>query len=503
MGLTSYQGLFDFLGGDNETRDNVGIAVGDEVTVVLGHQAHNDPKQLSGPDLENGGRRVNTATFDHFSFDNQFDSSLFGFSASPTTWDVDGVVELDDGQIYLSAFVRDFEANEGMATGENVSWKLKAVRASEYFVPAPGSEGSHKDPNVMEPADLVPPANFRISDTFPDGSGLTADLYVNQPNAENREGNLGYIAANDPTGSLNVRRIAWDNNTSSGYYKTGENEGGFYEATGGANFGGNEEQYGVDLHGEIFIPANGGKIDEIEALLGLEYILFEDGTDDYVYLEIDGQILLDDNDYTNSNSVLNGGGNICLMDVSDPKFDDGEWVSFRLVMWEEQFGDRCFLYWDATDTNNTFELDQTPGTFSAPLIASGIEQMGDQDGTVDSGIGLEAGDWIVILEVANTQTSRQFIIDNTVLPTTSELRVTEFSYDAEGQTVNLTWNSVGETSYAIEASTTLRSNEPVEPGDWEVISSGIASGGLSTVANDIAIPANLQGVKTFFRIVEE
>ena len=42
------------------------------------------------------------------------------------------------------------------------------------------------------------------------------------------------------------------------------------------------------------------------------------------------------------------------MNVSDAKFDDGEWVSFEMIMWEGGGGDDGALYTDMDDANGSF-----------------------------------------------------------------------------------------------------------------------------------------------------
>ncbi len=405
-------GTFTTLTGNNAGRENLGIAVGDEVTVLLGHQAHNENTQLEGLDVAGGGR-VNTATFDNFSYASSFDGSKFNATSENDTWQVDGTIGVLGDQVKGSAFVRDYINNSGNATGENVKWTFTAVSLST-FTPAFGPAGSFKSANAMLAEDVVPPANFRRSAVLP---GLTAEIYTATANGGTSAANLALIAGAAPNGIAIIDNVDWLGNEDS--------DANYHGLTGPASFGvavqgvdpasgtagafsGDENSYGVDITGEIFIPANGGKIDVIEGVTGDEYIVFKDGVDDFTYLEIDGVEVLNDNNWTNDNSTGNGGGNIALFDCSDPKYDDGEWVSFRMVFWEGGGGDSCHLYWDAFDTNDTFDPSQVPGTYSgSPVSATGIQQVGDESNEETFGLTLDPGDWLLTLDLVNTATSAQ------------------------------------------------------------------------------------------------
>ena len=399
-------------------RDNVGIAVGDEVTVVLGHQAHNQNQQLAGPDVAGGGR-VNTATFDNFTFQNSFDASAFNAAASNSTWNTDGTLNVDPGTgaVTGSAFVRDFVNNGGNATGEDTKWVVTANNLAS-FVPSFGTAGQHKDPTPMNTNDLVPNANFRLNSGAAAGSGLTAELYPGIGNGGTSTTALNAIASSLPAGTLTVSDINFTSDMTTGYYRNDPlSGGGFPAATGNTNFTLNENNYGVDFTGQIFIPANGGKIDAIEAASGLEYIVFEEGADDFAYLEIDGQVITDNNDWSSNDASANGGGHIALMDVSDPKYDDGEWVDFRFVMWEGNGDDLASLYWDAFDTDDSFDIFQTPGAFADPAqMVMGIDQVGDESTEDAFGLTLPEGEWLVTLDVSNTDVNNRALGVFTVVP---------------------------------------------------------------------------------------
>ena len=97
----------------------------------------------------------------------------------------------------------------------------------------------------------------------------------------------------------------------------------------------------------------------------------------------------------------NSGSNVAIMDVSDPKYDDGEWVDFEMIMWEGGGGDAGKLYWSALDTDGDMAAAPTPGEFLT-LTASGTNQVGDHTTDGSFGLNLPNGEWSVELVNANT-----------------------------------------------------------------------------------------------------
>lgn len=116
--------------------------------------------------------------------------------------------------------------------------------------------------------------------------------------------------------------------------------------------------YTVKLEGEILIEESGP-------------IRFLDGVDDFTYLAIDldrsgtagdsdEEVLVNDNAWTNSLSVGNGGAPIVEVDFENIA-DDGEWLAIEFNMAEGGGGDHGMLYWDAFDEDDFFPLDQGDG----------------------------------------------------------------------------------------------------------------------------------------------
>ncbi|MCA9217543.1 MAG: PEP-CTERM sorting domain-containing protein, partial [Planctomycetales bacterium] len=103
--------------------------------------------------------------------------------------------------------------------------------------------------------------------------------------------------------------------------------------------GDNQENYSVDARGQIFIPEAGT-------------YQFKDGIDDYTYLEIDGEVLIDDNNWTGISGVDNGGSPIV-----SKEFAEAGWKDFTFQMAEGGGGDAGVLYWDYN--NDGFPAGQT------------------------------------------------------------------------------------------------------------------------------------------------
>lgn len=185
---------------------------------------------------------------------------------------------------------------------------------------------------------------------------LNADIYLS--------GNPGDLAAvealianSTPAGSTQIEQIHWSGNAYTTTNAAGVNL--FAEAVPG-QFGGDQGDYGVVMTGDIFIPSDTSRG-------GVESIKFKDGIDDFCLLEIDGIQLINDNSWSDPGGTNNGGGAQATMDVSDPKYDDGEWVSFRMITWEGGGGDHGFLIWDALDRtgldSDTGGVDSVIGSY--------------------------------------------------------------------------------------------------------------------------------------------
>ncbi|HUF62588.1 MAG TPA: hypothetical protein VMN36_10985 [Verrucomicrobiales bacterium] len=177
---------------------------------------------------------------------------------------------------------------------------------------------------------------------------LRADIYL-QTNAGNLDA-FNTMVAGPPAGTTVIETIRWAANNYVQTNAAGVNL--FAEAVPGA-FGGDQNDYGVHLTGEIHIPSDAARG-------GVEEIYFHDGVDDFCVLEIDGVLLINDNTWSNLAGNGNGGGAQAVFDCSDPKFDDGEWVSFRMGTWEGGGGDDAILVWNALDTTGSDEV--TGGT---------------------------------------------------------------------------------------------------------------------------------------------
>ena len=273
----------------NDTRTIAAFDGGNEVVVGLGHQSH----PQSGGGAGNGG--VNTGTFDTLTFQNSYDASPFGAAADTvggTTWAPEGSLSVSPtGAVTGSAFVRE----AGVATGEANDWTVTATSTSlANFTPSFGPSTT-RDTTAKNANDLVPAANFRTS---PGNPGLNADIYVAQNNAGTLAGNRAIIDGNAASGSTVIPNVDWDGGSGAGYFDGTPAD--FATAVPG-EFGGNQEQYGVHMTGQIFIPADANRVAHTGTGSSEEWITFQDGIDDFTYLSIDGVDILNDNNWTSPN----------------------------------------------------------------------------------------------------------------------------------------------------------------------------------------------------------
>lgn len=379
------------------------FAAGNQVVIGLGHQSH---AQSIAPDSND----INTATFDQGTLAATYNPALFGAAAGPTTWNVGGAmnVNVNGGGITGSSYTQE----GGIATGEATKWTIRAVDTNS-FVPVYGVAGAARNPTAMETADVVAASNFRINSVTP---GLTAQIYAGIGNPGNLAGAQAIFAGNVPSGTAIIPDVDWTGSdgtslTNPTQYNRGEGAGDFSTAVPGQFGGGNQENYGVHITGEIFIP---GDADRKGAVA--DAVKFKDGIDDYTFLSVDGVTLLNDNDWTGYNSVDNGGSHVSALDVSNSKFDDGEWVSFEMITWEGGGGDAGVLYWDANDTNGTFAGITLPTVATNVLTSTGSTQVGSEATTDAFPMTLPNGTWDVTLTVENTGTSAVFNQTATVVP---------------------------------------------------------------------------------------
>ena len=311
---------------------------------------------------------------------------------------------------------RSFVQVGGVATGEANKWSILAGR-KDTFAPAFGAAGAVSALSRVKSqtsssrhgsaAPPLSPASRRTS--------ICSQAAPRPPPGHHR-------CPTAPAGTAIIPNVNWtggsdaDTNygglTGADSFLVATQPGNPDPASGAAgNFSGNQENYGVHMLGQIFIPGDADRKGHFNNV-----VLFRDGIDDYTYLNIDGQVLLDDNAWTGYNGLDNGGAHITAMNVSDAKFDDGEWVSFEMIMWEGGGGDNGALYSDMDDTNNSFR-GLAPGTYGTQINATGSAQVGTEaaDGSF-AGTPLPLGQWDVFLTVQNTATSANFFQAVTVVP---------------------------------------------------------------------------------------
>ncbi|MFT5408397.1 MAG: hypothetical protein ACI9NC_001106 [Verrucomicrobiales bacterium] len=257
---------------------------------------------------------TNTAVFDNFSV-GAFDANLGDF---PITTSCDLTFAGND--IFLSAFGSEL----GVGPVQDINWEVRLVSTGETFITGQ----------------------------------LKADIFL--------AANGGNIAAFDalvgPAGTTFVEHIDWNANDYTRTNDAGVNL--FAEAVPGL-FGGDESNYAIEMTGEIHIPndVDRGNLDSV---------LFHDGVDDYCYLEIDGVVLIDNNQWSNVAGTGNNGGTQATLDVSDGKYNDGEWVNFRMVTWETGGGDDAILVWDALDRTGADSITGSADATTESYLGTGL-----------------------------------------------------------------------------------------------------------------------------------
>ena len=164
--------------------------------------------------------------------------------------------------------------------------------------------------------------------------GLTARSYL-----RGNGGSFFDTSSADPNGIGQLANIAWAGNANPPPAGLEKYPDIFNLPSDTDSDGDNQEGYTVDLQGEIFIPEAGT-------------YKFKDGVDDYTYLQIDGETLIDDNTWTGIDGTANGGSPIV-----EKTFASAGWKSFRFQMAEGGGGDAGALYWDYN--NGAFPASNT------------------------------------------------------------------------------------------------------------------------------------------------
>ena len=258
-------------------REDSGNNMNGEVYVGLAHQSHggNNAHNLGG----------NTAVFDNF-YVGDFGTFTTGGSGSLT---------LDGTTITASQ-----NAGTLGTDGSDTEWRVDYMTAT--------------------PTEVI-------------SGGLKADIYM--VNNKANKNNFDAMVANDtPNGTAFIEIPYWWSNNYTSTNAANEN---LFAAAVPGSFGGNQDNYNVNMTGQIFIPSD-------EDRGGRETVEFHDGIDDFTLLIIDGVILINQNGASNQNG---SNGSLASFDCSDPKFDDGEWVDIQFGMGEGGGGDSCSLAWNA------------------------------------------------------------------------------------------------------------------------------------------------------------
>jgi len=249
--------------------------------------------------------------------------------------------------------------------------------------------------------------------------------------------------------------------------------------------------YTVKLEGEILIDESGP-------------IRFLDGVDDYTYLAIDldrsgtagdseEEVLINDNSWTNSLSVANGGASIVEVDFEDIN-EEGEWLAIEFNMGEGGGGDHGMLYWDAQDEDDFFPLDQGEGVLDidaavfmipdshlrSPAEAAKVVS-GDAVGTVP----VRQAGWEIDVNPADG-TSDTFTVEN------PDENVFSTVADLDG--IVLTVNALGEvadgSSFLIVDADSVIGTPTIATEGWTFDSS---SGSIVFGEPSVGIPGDIDG----------
>ena len=166
--------------------------------------------------------------------------------------------------------------SDAAVTGTQGSWSIDPQ--------SPGGDGSGTRTGASRKGREGPSvdANWEVrylsaTETVPLAGSLRADIYM-VTNAGNLAAFDAIVAGGAPAGTAFIEQIDWNANA---YTRTNAAGANLFAAAVPGSFLGDQNDYGVNLVGEIHIPSDADRD-------GLEAILFHDGVDDFCYLEIDG-----------------------------------------------------------------------------------------------------------------------------------------------------------------------------------------------------------------------
>jgi len=369
----------------HSTQTGINWDAGQQVIVGLGHQSH--PQSIT-PDSND----INTATFNNWNYQGSYNAARFGEAAGAgaNPWSVGSAINVNPSTGAVNG--RAYVTQGGAATGEATKWTVTA------------------------------------SQVLPVQPGLNTRIFLSSSNSlASAQGVIGGI----PAGTTVIPNVDWTGNngtsaTNTQQYNRGE-VGDFSLAVPGAFAGPNQDNYTVHMRGQIFIGDDASRNN-------IESVLFKDGIDDFTYLNIDGQTIINDNGWTNYEGTANGGSPIATLNTSDAKYNDGEWVSFEMIMSEGGGGDAGVLYWNQNGGPGVgagFPATQTAPATTAAIVpaanfrynpdgatqmAMGFTQVGTDTTDGSFGLTLTPGDYNVTVTVQNTGTSTSSSQFVTVVP---------------------------------------------------------------------------------------
>jgi len=298
--------------------------------------------------------------------------------------------------------------------------------------------------------EALPPSSVAGSDNIggQNVSGARSNLVLGEA-GENVPG-LGqsWYAIANPGSKEGVDAIFNDNDPSVPYFQA---DGGTSWWSGSADVI-DVPKYPAEVDGVITGDNYTVKL-EGEILIEEQFITFLDGVDDFTYLAIDvdrsgvagdsdGDVLINDNAWTNALSDGNGGGVVVEVEFEDLAAD-GEWLAIEFNMAEGGGGDHGMLYWDAGEDGEFLPTVQGEGVIdgdAAVLLVPDTHLRSPESppevlsGEISGAVPPSNSGWEFEINTADG-TSDAFVLDNPdadAFTTTLDVDGAEFILNVDG-----------------------------------------------------------------------
>ncbi|MEZ5300712.1 MAG: PEP-CTERM sorting domain-containing protein [Verrucomicrobiales bacterium] len=235
--------------------------------------------------------------------------------------------------------VTDFDPNAGVFPNEVISNLTINPHTLEL-------EGSLYQREIGTAA--MDPMDWRIDILGEPQAGLFAEVFTGTNRNSGSSWQSLLQAGTAPASSGTIDQIYWANGGTG------------YPAAFGFASPSDQSNYSVRVRGQIFLPEPG-------------FYSFQDGNDDYTFLSIGGETLVDDAAWTNlAGGGSNEGSRIAAFDATgiDPS---GQWLDIEFRMAEGGGGDNAALYWDydpvgGIAANGAFSLHPNGSSGTGALV---------------------------------------------------------------------------------------------------------------------------------------